>query len=191
MSNLVENELVLTGTPASLASARSTLGDPEADEADQRLLNFALLVPMPAGMIDRPPTEDCGSGKHSEPMDWYCWRLEHWGTAREASYVSLEGSPESGLLRYDFSTTNTPVIPLLPVIASRWSTLSIDFAYVAPAYEYAGSQHYTPEGGWSEAIFADDLPGLRSALGTSRLALRVPDHADGVSTSEGLDPLEA
>ena len=109
MSNLVENELVLTGTPASLASARSTLGDPEADEADQRLLNFALLVPMPAGMIDRPPTQDCGSGKHSEPMDWYCWRLEHCGTARDASYVSLEGSPESGLLRYDFSTTNTPV----------------------------------------------------------------------------------
>lgn len=70
MSNLVDNELVLTGTPASLASARSTLGNPEADDADERLLNFDFLLPMPAGMIDRPPTEDCGSGKHSEPLHW-------------------------------------------------------------------------------------------------------------------------
>jgi RES domain len=131
MSNLVENELVLTGTPASLASARSTLGDPEADEADQRLLNFALLVPMPAGMIDRPPTALTWRGKDNEMRVF---------TARKRSFAMLGPSgvtpdplprDRSVRLRIDPSTGRL-VYPL-----ARWNSETMDALYTALRVETA------------------------------------------------------
>ena len=175
MSSSVDNELVLSGSPDSLTELRLALGNPEAKDPDERLLEFDRLVPMPNGLIDRQPTDECVGGDHAHPMDWHCWRLEHWGTSREATDVSIEGSAESGSLRYEFETRNTTVFPLLQVIAARWPGTSIDFAFLSPAEEHAGTQHYSPTNGWSEREFASGLPHLRSALGASRLASRVPD----------------
>src|SRR5687768_11908186 len=120
MSNSVDNELVFSGSRESLTQLRLALGNPEATDPDERLLEFDRLVPMPSGLINRHPSDKCDGGAHAHPMDWFCWRLEHWGTSREATDVSVEGSTESGSLRYEFETRNTTVFPLLHVIAARW-----------------------------------------------------------------------
>ena len=72
MSNSVDNELIVTGTPESLTELRLALGNAEANDPDERLLEFDRLVPMPEGVIDREPRKECFGGEHAHPMDWFC-----------------------------------------------------------------------------------------------------------------------
>jgi hypothetical protein len=74
------------------------------------------------------------------------------------------------------------VLPLLRVIADRWPSLSVDFAFVFPAEEHAGSQHYSQANGWSEPQFASGLPHLRGVLGAVDWRLGYPIRLDRAAT---------
>lgn len=138
MPNWVSNELILTGSPKELKIVLRALGDPKAEDEDQRLLDFTRIAPMPNEMAGQAPLKGCGLGHHAGgPMDWRCWREQNWGSKSNARWVSVEGSPTSGSLRYEFSTAWAPARPFVAYIWLSWPGLSIDFTFVEPTMVFA------------------------------------------------------
>jgi Ferredoxin-like domain in Api92-like protein len=169
--NWVSNELILTGLPSDLEAVLVALGDADAENEDRRLLDFGRLSPIPEDVLDIEATPECLLGEHNGgPMDSHCWREQHWGSTRNACWLALEGSAESGVLRYEFSTAWTPPRPLLLVISSLWPGLSIDFAFAEPNMVSAGRHRYTPGHFWGQAEAAFDEDMCRAVLGNSALA---------------------
>lgn len=155
MPNWVTNELVLKGPGDMLETAQAMLGDADAEEEDQRLLDFSRLIAEPD---DLP---------WSEGDDW---RTEHWGSKWNASSVSLAESPITGLVRYTFETAWTPAIPLLAIIATKFPALSIDFAFIETSELVAGRIRYANDSGWIEVSAAGDADSCVAVLEDSHLA---------------------
>ncbi len=172
MPNWVSNELILKGSRQELASVRKILANPRATSQDQRLLDFARLASMPREVIGHQPLKDCGVAYHAGgPLDWRCWRETNWGSCRNASRVSVEGSAEAGYLRYEFTTAWTPARPFIVQVWLAWPGLSIDFTFVVPAMLFAGrDRRLVGDDRWTQANARYDEALCRAVLGNSRLA---------------------
>jgi Ferredoxin-like domain in Api92-like protein len=185
--NWVSNELALTGSPEDLEAVLAAFGDPDTEDEDRRLLDFARLAPVPDDVVSHEPLEGCILGKHEGgPMDARCWREQHWGSKSNAHWVSVEGSPAAGTLRFEFSTAWTPARPLLPLIDSLWPGLSIDFTFVEPNMVFAGRDRHSSTGKWwvqANARYDEEL--CRAVLGDSRLTAYLDEDMSEESDEAG------
>lgn len=149
MPNWCHNSLAVSGPPEELQSFA------EQVRGEEQPLSFAALVPEPAGLLERPMlgSETFNPDLPDAQLDWYGWRVRHWGTKWEARFegpaVALGDSdaqvgPASGHqqlgseLHYGFYTAWSPPMPWLLAASRHFPQLTLELQWAEPGADAAG-----------------------------------------------------
>jgi hypothetical protein len=104
-----ENDLVISGPPATLKRLRTALA------GEDTVIDFARILPPPPRLT---------------PLDADRWRTQHWGTRRAlAADATLVDDFQSGTLLYSFTTPDRPPVAFVARLAAAHPELAITLIY--------------------------------------------------------------
>ena len=154
MPNWVRNTLQITGAPEVVSECLASMGSPERESEDDRLLDFERVVSLPPDLRARL---EVSSSTEEEAWDRRSEVIGQWGTKWSAFQVTVERQPDGGGAIIKFDTAWTPPMPVISTLADRFPSLEFDFTYLDIQAPIAGRARRAPGGGWAtiDARFDD------------------------------------
>ena len=91
-------------------------------------LSMNQLYPMPTKLIDKQP--------HKDPISWYSWRCEHWGTKWDiTAYLEYE---DEDCIEYSFDSAWSPPNNFIEKVSKDFPLLRFRLKYEEPGMCYMG-----------------------------------------------------
>lgn len=144
MPNWCVNQVEIFGEPAVVAELVKFVREENSEDTDAQVFSFRNIVPTP----DDPRymrAHVWGSEAETDPINWYNWNIENWGTKWSANNAYLSESYNEGVddvAEYEFETAWSPAEPVIAALSAKFPTLTISHRYCEAGIGYAGQVVY-------------------------------------------------
>jgi hypothetical protein len=134
-----DNALTVAGPCSALRDFRDAVraSRPGPATGERAVLDFGRHLPMPPEVA-----AEVGDLTAGLLPGWYAWRIENWGTKLNAVGATVDGSAESGELRYRFRTAWTPPVEWLQFVAGAHPALAFELAYEEELGRFGGVMRF-------------------------------------------------